>query len=158
PDRSPLDSAGKRAAFATFYAPLHFLTVRAIVRALGCGRATLSTMLDLGCGTGVASAAWALECGTSTSISGVDRSGWALTGAASTWRQFGLQGRTRRGDLVDALDRIAGARRSNQRVSGGIVLGWSVNELDPRERPRTLAAIQHAASAGYAILVVEPIA
>ena len=30
-----LESAGKRAAFALFYAPLHFLVVREIVRALG---------------------------------------------------------------------------------------------------------------------------
>jgi len=28
PDRSPLDSAGKRAAFALFYAPVHLLTTR----------------------------------------------------------------------------------------------------------------------------------
>ena len=32
--RSPLDSAGKRAAFAGFYAPLHFLTGSAILGAL----------------------------------------------------------------------------------------------------------------------------
>src|SRR5688500_19653458 len=30
-----LDSAGKRAAFALFYGPLHFLTVAHVVRALG---------------------------------------------------------------------------------------------------------------------------
>src|SRR4051794_40832473 len=33
-DRSPIDSAGKRAAFAAFYAPLHFVTMREVVRAL----------------------------------------------------------------------------------------------------------------------------
>jgi hypothetical protein len=38
-DRSPLDSAGKRAAFAAFYAPLHFLTAREIVRAIARGPA-----------------------------------------------------------------------------------------------------------------------
>ena len=32
---SALEGAGKRAAFALFYGPLHFLLVRAIVRALG---------------------------------------------------------------------------------------------------------------------------
>ena len=34
-DRSPLDSAGKRAAFAAYYAPLHYLTVGHILDALG---------------------------------------------------------------------------------------------------------------------------
>src|SRR5688572_32288957 len=33
-----LDTAGKRAAFALFYAPLHFLTVRHVVSALGADR------------------------------------------------------------------------------------------------------------------------
>ena len=35
--RSPLDSAGKRAAFAAFYAPLHFVTTQEVVRALSAG-------------------------------------------------------------------------------------------------------------------------
>ena len=61
-DRSPLDSAGKRAAFAAYYAPLHFLTTREVVRASGAASAdSIDRILDLGCGTGAASAAWALE-------------------------------------------------------------------------------------------------
>jgi hypothetical protein len=89
-DRSPLDSAGKRAAFAAFYGPLHFVTTLEVLRALslgpheGSGSSTLrpaqgrpepsrgtsdpaagggarrALIVDLGCGTGVASAAWAL--------------------------------------------------------------------------------------------------
>ena len=35
PDRSPLDSAGKRAAFASFYAPLHFVTTQQIIASVG---------------------------------------------------------------------------------------------------------------------------
>ena len=62
PDRSPLDSAAKRAAFAAFYAPLHFLIVARIVAAVGASRGGLGTIADLGCGTGAASAAWALAC------------------------------------------------------------------------------------------------
>src|SRR3989454_12739562 len=34
-----LEGSGKRAAFALFYAPLHFLLVRDVVRALGAGEA-----------------------------------------------------------------------------------------------------------------------
>ena len=57
-----LDSAGKRAAFALFYGPLHFLLVRSIVRELKTAALPPRAILDLGCGTGVAGAAWALEC------------------------------------------------------------------------------------------------
>src|SRR6516164_585598 len=54
-----LNGAGKRAAFAMFYAPLHFLLIREIIRALKAADRSCSTILDLGCGTGVGSAAWA---------------------------------------------------------------------------------------------------
>src|SRR3954464_4922975 len=60
PARSPLDSAGKRAAFAAFYAPLHFLTVREILDRVA-GDTAPSRIVDLGCGTGVCGAAWALR-------------------------------------------------------------------------------------------------
>src|SRR3954462_6990053 len=59
-----LDSAGKRAAFALFYAPLHFLVTQAIVEALPASRGEqgdeVREVLDVGCGTGTAGAAWAL--------------------------------------------------------------------------------------------------
>src|SRR2546427_6587849 len=56
-----LNGAGKRAAFAMFYAPLHFLLVREIVRALSATKKKPTTIMDFGCGTGSAGAAWALE-------------------------------------------------------------------------------------------------
>src|SRR3954469_15573382 len=56
-----LNGAGKRAAFAMFYGPLHFLLIREIVRALQASRQELQTILDIGCGTGVAAAAWSLQ-------------------------------------------------------------------------------------------------
>ena len=68
-----LASAGKRAAFALFYAPLHFITIDRIARELlrshdneasGGSRPSRIT-LDLGCGTGAAGAAWALATGAS---------------------------------------------------------------------------------------------
>ena len=43
PDRNPLDSAGKRAAFAGFYAPLHFLTTREVITGLGGAPSNVST-------------------------------------------------------------------------------------------------------------------
>src|SRR6266850_5114822 len=58
---SALDGAGKRAAFAMFFGPLHFLLVREIVRALDARIPRGAEILDFGCGTGVAGAAWALE-------------------------------------------------------------------------------------------------
>src|SRR3981081_2014114 len=83
-----LDSAGKRAAFALFYAPLHFLVTREIVRALDRSR-PVARLLDLGCGTGVAGAAWALECGDAT-VHGVDRHPWAVAEANWTYRTLTL--------------------------------------------------------------------
>ena len=86
-----LDSAGKRAAFALFYGPLHFLLIRAIVREVNAGAKPPRVIVDLGCGTGVAAAAWALECAPKPAIEGVDVSGWAageacLAPCASTIR------------------------------------------------------------------------
>ena len=54
-----LSGAGKRAAFALFYGPLHYLLVREIAAAIGFRPARLATLIDLGCGTGAAGAAWA---------------------------------------------------------------------------------------------------
>src|SRR5215470_6641215 len=60
----PLDSAGKRAAFALYYAPLHFLTTAHVIASLqGATDPAPSSILDIGCGTGAAGAAWALACG-----------------------------------------------------------------------------------------------
>jgi len=51
-----LDSAGKRAAFALFYAPLHLLTIQRVIEALGTEAEPQRSVLDIGCGTGVAGA------------------------------------------------------------------------------------------------------
>jgi hypothetical protein len=47
-----LATAGKRAAFALFYAPIHFLLTQQMVRALAPAPARVTDLLDLGCGTG----------------------------------------------------------------------------------------------------------
>src|SRR5438105_15755218 len=54
-----LAGAGKRAAFALFYGPLHFLLIAAIVRQLPPAARAIATLVDLGCGTGASGAAWA---------------------------------------------------------------------------------------------------
>ena len=52
-----LAGAGKRAAFALFYAPLHFLLMREIVGALPGATGIRTPVVDLGCGTGAAGSA-----------------------------------------------------------------------------------------------------
>src|SRR6185436_18384264 len=95
-----LNGAGKRAAFAMFYGPLHFLLIREIIKSLGAvARNTPETILDLGCGTGIAGAAWALEYETPPRLLGVDRNQWALEECKWTYHAFGLRGTTRSGDV-----------------------------------------------------------
>jgi SAM-dependent methyltransferase len=96
-----LTGAGKRAAFALFYAPIHYLIVREIVGALRQGTETPS-IVDLGCGTGAASAAWAAACRRPPQLLGIDRHRWALSEAAYTYREFGLAARLRLANLVEA--------------------------------------------------------
>src|SRR5262249_45172106 len=100
PQQSPTDSAGKRSAFAAFFSPLHYLTVRGIVDASGLAQRPLDHVFDLGCGTGAAGAAWAAAIATPPAISGIDRQGWCLDEARLTWRAFNLSGRAVRGDLL----------------------------------------------------------
>src|SRR3954470_13269063 len=58
-----LSGAGKRAAFALFYGPLHFLLLAHIVDNLPGAKTDVQTLVDLGCGTGASGAAWAMACG-----------------------------------------------------------------------------------------------
>src|SRR6266480_4605433 len=53
-----LAGAGKRAAFALFYGPIHYLIVQHVASRLP-GATTVRSIVDLGCGTGAAGAAWA---------------------------------------------------------------------------------------------------
>jgi len=156
PDRSPLDSAGKRAAFAGFYAPLHFLTMRGIIRAVGADQTTMDTIIDLGCGTGVAGIAWACEAQRPPAIEGVDQSSWALDEARRNWRDLGLHGRAQRRDLVVELERLAATHEARP-AARGIVIGWSLNELAREARDRAERAIHTLASRGTRVIVVEPI-
>src|SRR5262245_17117552 len=95
-----LSGAGKRAAFALFYGPIHYLLIERIVRELPGATAGAAQLVDLGCGTGAAGAAWAGECEQRPQILGVDRHPWALAEAAWTYRELGFRARTIRGDAA----------------------------------------------------------
>ena len=144
-----LDGRGKRAAFALFYAPLHFLTVSHVVRELGAQLPAGATIVDLGCGTGVCGAAWALAQQERPHVLGIDTHEYAVQEARWTYAQLGLAATTRRGD-AGRIPAVRGPR--------GIVAGWVLNELPPDARVRTWEALSRAAEEGSAVLVLEPIA
>ena len=143
-----LEGAGKRAAFALFYAPLHFQTTAHILAQLG-DRTEVGEILDLGCGTGAAGAAWALAA-PSARITGVDRSAWAIAEANWTYRQLGIRGR---GVRQEVLRTPLPARRGL-----GILAAYAVNELADSARETLLPRLLDAAARGAVVLIVEPIA
>ena len=145
-----LDSAGKRAAFALFYAPLHFVAATHVIRALD--EATTpppSSVLDLGCGTGAAGAAWALACHGLPRVTGLDRHPWAIDEARWTYRILELKGSARQGDIV----RLPRLERGN-----AVVAAYVLNELAPVVRNRVLDQLLAAAEHGVRVLILEPIA
>jgi SAM-dependent methyltransferase len=144
-----LDGAGKRAAFALVYGPLHFLAVRAIVRALGAAASPLELIADLGCGTGVAGAAWALECASRPRVFGIERHPWAADEARWTCRTLGLDADVRCGDLTRV--------RLPARASA-VVAAYTANELSDDARAALLRELLAAHVRGTRALVVEPIA
>ena len=87
-----LSGAGKRAAFALFYGPLHFLLVQHIVQHIVGAPPDAAdsprTLIDLGCGTGAAGAAWASAYRTPPRVIGIDRHPWAVREATRTYRDF----------------------------------------------------------------------
>ncbi len=156
PDRSPLDSAGKRAAFALFYAPVHLLTTREAIAHLGV-RTDLSSLVDLGCGTGVCSAAWALLHETPPTIVGVDAHPWALDEARWNWRTLGLRGQATRGDLVAAARTLL-KQTDAALTRTGVIAGWSINELAKPERAQVLDTIDQLIGRGVTLVILEPLA
>jgi SAM-dependent methyltransferase len=142
-----LSGAGKRAAFALFYGPLHFLLVRHIVRAVQ-DFTRVEGIVDLGCGTGAAGAAWATSSSHSATVLGVDRHPWAADEARETYRIFGLRGRVRVEDLSKAVFPARSA----------VVAAFAVNELSEATRDRLLPRLLSHAERGGRILIVEPLA
>lgn len=147
PEGAALSGAGKRAAFALFYAPVHFFIVRHIIRALPA--VEVAAIEDLGCGTGAAGAAWALESPGAV-VHGIDRHPWAVAEANWTYRQLGVRGHARQGDFTRTHLRT--------RPGGGVVAAWALNEVPDASRAGVLETLLAARSDGAAVLVVEPIA
>lgn len=143
-----LEGRGKRAAFALYYGPLHFLLVRGIVRGLGAALPAPRHILDLGCGTATAGAAWALECTPPAGVHGVDVSGWALQEARATLRELDVPGRAERGDAATAEPPAPRA---------GWLAAFTANELAPAQREKLLGRMLAAAASGSPVLVVEPL-
>jgi SAM-dependent methyltransferase len=144
-----LGSAGKRAAFALFYAPLHFLTLAEIVRALPSTDRPVTDVVDLGCGTGAAGAAWAMQTAEAR-LTGIDRHPWAVAEANWTYKQLGLRGRAVQADV--ARFRFESGPRT------AILAAYSINELPDIVREQMLERLLRSHAAGARVLIVEPIA
>jgi hypothetical protein len=144
-----LTGAGKRAAFALFYGPLHYLLVREIVLALPRAGGRAAMIVDLGCGTGSSGAAWAAASDAPPPIVGVDRHPWALGEAAWTYRQFGLTARTRQGDVV---------RGDLPKSPVSLLAAFTLNELAEEPREAVLQRLLVRAAGGDRLLIVEPLA
>lgn len=147
-----LDGAGKRAAFALFYGPQHFVITREIVRELLGPVAERGSrtglVVDLGCGTGTAGAAAALETGASA-VEGFDVNPWAAREANWTYRSLGLRGRATVANL---------ARVKLQAGPGDLLLAaYTINELPEHVRGQVLERLLQARDRGADILVIEPI-
>jgi trans-aconitate methyltransferase len=142
-----LAGAGKRAAFALFYAPLHALLVHHIARdAHNSSRSGL--LVDLGCGTGAAGAAWACAMVKPPEVVGIDRHPWAIDEARATYRAFDLRARTKVEDLA----------RTTFPTGSHVLAAFAMNELSEPSRLAMLERLlAHAARGGH-VTVVEPLA
>jgi predicted RNA methylase len=149
-DHKALEGAGKRAAFAMYYGPLHFLLVQHIIRALAVAHAP-GVVVDLGCGTGVAGAAVAdtlrdlRNPRSDLRVLGIDTHPWTLEEARFTYKAFRLQHDVRRGHA---------ARVRFPADTAIVVAAFVVNELTDRDRTDLLDHIKHSRKH---TLIIEPI-
>lgn len=146
-----VDGDAKRAALATYYAPLHFLAVWHLLHEWVEGSLVVpGTLWDLGSGTGAAGAAVARALSSTPNLVGIDRSGFALREARSTYASFGIPARTRRGRLPNALPK--------PREGDFWLFAYAINEFSETERDALLGAIEAAVATGVRVLIVEPLA
>ena len=150
-DHKALDGAGKRAAFALYYGPLHFLLVQHVIKELA---PTLEpgTVVDLGCGTGVAGAAIATSTNPALSVLGLDTHPWTLEEARFTYKTFGLRNDVRRGHA---------AKTHFPGDTSIVVAAFVANELTDRDRATLLEQLKAESRKPKAdsrrVLIVEPI-
>jgi hypothetical protein len=144
-----LDTAGKRAAFALYCGPLHFVAAGHVLESLGaCGpRAAPPPILDLGCGTGAVGAAVA-RCVGARRIHGIDVHPWALSEARATYSRFGLEG---------SVARRSVARMHPPDSPGFVVAGYVANELPAAQRSALLRSLLATVAKGSEVLVLEPL-
>jgi hypothetical protein len=153
--KNPFETAGKRAAYALYYGPLHFLTVQAIVNQLPGATDRVVPVADWGCGTGAAGAAWASTAmpsgasGVGGRVTAIDTHPWAVKEAAATYRAFDLDADVRRGDLV---------RTRVPPSVDALIAGWVINEVADAARAELLPRLLDLAARGTRVLIVEPIA
>jgi SAM-dependent methyltransferase len=149
-DHKALDGTGKRAAFAMYYGPLHFLLVQHIVKEIGIAL-TPGVVVDLGCGTGVAGAAIAdtlrdlRNPRSDLRVLGIDTHPWTLEEARFTYHAFGLRHDVRRGHA-------ASVRFPND--TSIVVAAFVVNELKDHDRN---ALLEHIKQTRKHTLIIEPI-
>ena len=153
--RGAFDTAGKRAAYALYYAPRRYQMLCHILAALPAASGALS-ILDIGCGTGAAGAAWAVHAGTGASIQAFDSHPWAVEETRLTLQAFGLRGDVRRGAIggTPGIRPWADGRGSQRRA---ILLSYMVNELTDDDRADLLPSLLAAAARGAHVLVMEPL-
>jgi len=144
-----LSGAGKRAAFALFYGPLHHLLLTHIVENLPSASANVQTLLDLGCGTGASGAAWAAACAKPPRLMGIDRHPWAIGEAAATYRAFRIPATVRQGDIATVM---------LPKGPVSILAAFTMNELGDPERDALLARLVERGAQGDRVLIVEPLA
>jgi hypothetical protein len=144
-----LSGAGKRAAFALFYGPLHYLLVQHIVGQLPGAAGRVPALVDLGCGTGASGAAWAHACERAPRVTGIDRHPWAVDEALQTYRAFQISATVRRGDV---------AAVPLPKPPAAILAAFTLNELPEPSRESLLTHLVERGRAGDRVLVVEPLA
>jgi len=145
-----LDGAGVRAAFVSYYAPLHFLAAHHTAAALPRPwLAGVRRVVDVGAGTGAVGAALSLVAGDAPVLA-LDRAGWALSEARRSFALLGVPGRTRAASLPGGLPRLG--------ADDLVTAGWVLNELPAEVRERVVRAFERALAAGARLLVLEPLA
>ncbi len=140
---------GKRAAYALYYGPLHFLTLRALLNAVPELSTYMRHVADWGCGTGAAGAAWATAVTPAARVSAIDVHPWALGEAAATYKTFHLDADVHRGDVV---------RARVPQSADALIAGWVLNEVNDETRTSLLPKFLDLAARGTRVLIVEPIA